>query len=338
MKTEARTADTVRPKLDGLTLRTYRPGDAAAMSDLANRVFEADGVPWRTDADEQENWLSTANEKFDPARDTFEVEVDGVLVATADAEWVDTNDGLREFRMGAMVDPAWRRRGIGTWLQHLLEEHAADLAQRYPTDKPKFLGTWAADTETERIALVRRFGFEPARFFFDMARPSLDDIQEPVLPQGLELRPVSVEQMKQLWDADVEAFRDHWGGFDGSDERFEQWKKDPKFDPSLFVVAWDGDEIAGGVVNQINETENAAFKRKRGWLQSVFVRRPWRRRGLGQAVVLRSLQVFRDRGMTSAGLGVDAENPTGALGLYERTGFEVEMRSTAYRKPLAPVA
>jgi mycothiol synthase len=336
MNAEALTADAVRPKVDGLTLRTYRPGDATAMSDLANRVFEADGVPWRTDADEQENWLSIANEKFDPARDAFEVEVDGVLVATADAEWVDTNDGLREFRMGAMVDPAWRRRGIGTWLQHLLEEHAAELAQRYPTDKPTFLGTWAADTEKERIALVRRFGFEPARFFFDMARPSLDGIEEPLLPQGLELRPVSVEQMKQLWDADVEAFRDHWGGFDGSDERFEQWKKDPKFDPSLFVVAWDGDEIAGGVVNQINETENAAFNRKRGWLQSVFVRRPWRRRGLGQAVVLRSLQVFRDRGMTSAGLGVDAENPTGALGLYERTGFEVEMRSTAYRKPLVP--
>ena len=126
----------------------------------------------------------------------------------------------------------------------------------------------------------------------------------------------------------------HWGGFDDSDENFQRWTRDPKWDPSLFAIAWDGNEIAGGVINQINEAENAAFNRKRGWLASVFVRRPWRRRGLGRAVVLRSLQIFRDRGMTSAGLGVDADNPTGALGLYTGTGFEVDRRSTAYRKPM----
>jgi ribosomal protein S18 acetylase RimI-like enzyme len=88
------------------------------------------------------------------------------------------------------------------------------------------------------------------------------------------------------------------------------------------------------VLNEINETENAAFNRRRGWLASVFVRRPWRRRGLARAVVARSLVLLRDRGMTSAGLGVDADNPTGALQLYEDAGFEVEYRSSAFRKPL----
>jgi mycothiol synthase len=337
MRTNVPTAEAVRPAIDGMTLRTYRPGDASRISHLANKVFEADGVPWRTDPAEQENWLSMANEKFDAARDAFLVEVDGTLVAVADSEWVDTTDGLREIRMGAQVDPAWRRRGIGSWMQHMLEEHAVELAARYPTERPVVLGSWASDSETDRIALIKRFGFEPVRYFFEMARPTLDDIAEPMLPEGLEIRTVGTDQLKQLWDADVEAFLDHWGGFDGSDERFEQWKKDPKFDPSLFVVAWDGDEIAGGVINQINEAENTAFNRKRGWLMSVFVRRRWRRRGLGRAVVLRSLQVFRDLGMTSAGLGVDADNPTGALGLYTGTGFEVEMRSTAYRKPMVAV-
>jgi mycothiol synthase len=318
-------------------LRTYRPGDAESISPLWNRTFAVDGVPWRTEPAELANWYSTANDKFDPSRDVFLAEVNGKVVATADAEWVDTTDGLREFRMGAMVDPAWRRRGIGTWLQHMLEEHTRELATRYPSDRPVVLGTWATDSETERITLVKRFGFEPVRYFFEMVRPSLDSIEEPVLPDGVELRPVGADQLRQLWDADVEAFMDHWGGFDGSDENFARWKGDPKFDPNLFVVAWDGDEIAGGVVNEINETENAAFNRKRGWLHSVFVRRPWRRRGLGRAIVLRSLQVFRDAGMTSAGLGVDADNPTGALGLYTGTGFEVDQRSSAYRKPLTAV-
>jgi mycothiol synthase len=334
MTTDARVSELAQPEIDGLTLRNYRPGDGAAMALLANRSFEADGVPWRTDDDEQENWMSAANEHFDASRDAFIVEIDGTPVALADAEWVDTTDGLREFRMGAMVDPAWRRRGIGSWLQRLLEAHVAEMAVANPSDRPLVMGSWAADSEADRIALLTRFGFQPVRYFFDMVRPSLDEIEEPVLPEGIELRPVSDGQMRQLWDADVEAFRDHWGGFDGSEERFQQWLRDPKFDPSLFVIAWDGDEIAGGVINQINIAENEAFKRKRGWLQSVFVRRPWRRRGLGKAVVLRSLQVFRERGMTSAGLGVDADNPTGAMGLYTGTGFETEVRSSAYRKPM----
>lgn len=334
MSAELQAAEIARPEIDGLTLRPYRPGDATAMAELANRYFEAEELRWRTDPGEMENWMSTSTEKFDPARDAFLVEVDGTLVATADAEWVDTTDGLREFRMGALVDAEWRRRGIGTWLQGLLEAHVATLSTRYPTDNPKVMGSWAADTEKDRIALLSRFGFTPVRYFFDMVRPTLDEVDEPIMPEGLEFRPVGDDRMRQLWDADVEAFLDHWGGFDGSEERFNQWKSDPKFDPSLFVVAWDGDEIAGGVINNINEAENQAFNRRRGWLQSVFVRRPWRRRGLGRAVVLRSLQVLRDRDMTSAGLGVDADNPTGALGLYTGTGFEVEFRSTAYRKPM----
>jgi mycothiol synthase len=323
------------PPLDNLALRNYRPGDAPAMVELWNRTMQADGVPWRVDAPELENWFSQANDKFEPARDLFMVEANGTLVATADAEWVDTTDGLREFRIGAIVDPAWRRRGIGTWLQHHLEAHAHRLWETYPTDERKpMLGSWAMDAEQEKVALLRRFGFEQVRWFFDMVRPTLDDIEEPALPEGLEFRPLREEQLKQMWSADMEAFRDHWGGFDGSDESFERWRHDPKFDLSLLVVAWDGDEIAGGVVNEINEAENAAFNRKRGWLQSVFVRRPWRRRGVGRAVVLRSLQVLRDRGLTSAGLGVDADNPNGALGLYTGTGFAVDVRSAAYRKPL----
>jgi mycothiol synthase len=334
MTSDVRAADSVAPPIPGLTLRTYRSGDAETVAQFLNRVFEHDGVQWRTDPVEMANWLSNPNDRFDAGRDIFLIEVNGKLVAHADAEWVDTTDGLREFRIGAMVDPAWRRRGIGSWLQRLLEAHARSLSDRYPSERQPVLGSWANDSETERTALLQRFGFEPVRYFFDMVRPSLDEIEEPVLPAGIEFRPVSESQWKQLWDADIEAFRDHWGGFDDSVENFERWTRDPKWDPSLFAIAWEGDEIAGGVINQINEAENQAFNRKRGWLASVFVRRPWRRRGLGRAVVLRSLQIFRDRGMTSAGLGVDADNPTGALGLYTGTGFEVDRRSTAYRKPM----
>ena len=138
-----------RPEIDGLTLRTYRPGDAKANSELVNRVFEADDVPWRTDPDEQENWLSAANEHFDPTRDMFMVEVDGTLVANADTEWVDTTDGLREYRMGCMVD-----RGLAAPRDRdLAPAHAGGTRRRRsrrpnPTERPLAMGSWAADSES----------------------------------------------------------------------------------------------------------------------------------------------------------------------------------------------
>ncbi|MEO8510990.1 MAG: GNAT family N-acetyltransferase, partial [Chloroflexota bacterium] len=88
------------------------------------------------------------------------------------------------------------------------------------------------------------------------------------------------------------------------------------------------------VLNIIDARENELLGVQRGWLDSVFVRRPWRRRGLGAALVARSLDVLRERGLTSAILGVDAENPTGALGLYERAGFVEISREAAWRRPL----
>jgi mycothiol synthase len=105
-------------------------------------------------------------------------------------------------------------------------------------------------------------------------------------------------------------------------------------DPSLWLIAWDGDEIAGGVINSIYKDQNEALGLQRGWLDNVFTRRPWRRRGLARALIGRSLLLLRERGMTSAALGVDADNPQGALGLYEQAGFAVHDRFTAWRKPM----
>ena len=157
----------------------------------------------------------------------------------------------------------------------------------------------------------------------------------PQLPEGLILRPPKGEpEMRKVFDADAEAFADHWGGFDASEAAYRQWLNDPDYDPQLFVVAWDGDQVAGAVWNVILEQENRELGRARGLLDSVFVRRPWRGRGLASSLVGHSLALLRDRGMTSAVLGVDADNPLGALGLYQKAGFEVESRSTGYRKPM----
>jgi ribosomal protein S18 acetylase RimI-like enzyme len=110
--------------------------------------------------------------------------------------------------------------------------------------------------------------------------------------------------------------------------------KDPLNDPDLWKVAWEGDQVAGMVLNFLNEKENEEYHRLRGWTENISVRKPWRRRGLASALLTRSLQMFKVMGMDHAALGVDTQNLTGALDLYEGVGFIVEKRHTAYRKKL----
>ena len=120
---------------------------------------------------------------------------------------------------------------------------------------------------------------------------------------------------------------------DSANYLLESWIDQPTFDPTLWVVAYDGDEVAGGVINAIHPFENEALGINRGWLHSVFTRRAWRRRGLARALIARSLVLLKERGLDEGVLGVDADNPTGALGLYEKIGFVTFERSTAWRRP-----
>jgi ribosomal protein S18 acetylase RimI-like enzyme len=131
----------------------------------------------------------------------------------------------------------------------------------------------------------------------------------------------------------MEAFADHWGGIPNSEATFERFFSGPDFQPELWRVAWDGDEVAGQVNNMVMRELNAQTGSRRGLLAGVSVRRPWRGRGLARALVSQSLVAFREIGMTDAVLGVDADNPTGALGVYEANGFVVHQRERAFRKP-----
>jgi mycothiol synthase len=322
----------------GLVLRPYA-GLSGAPEML--RVFTAgnvaDGIDQRTSEAGLINWLTHPSRGFDPVDDLVLAQVEGEVVGYGWTFWVDTTDGGRDYVTRGHVHPAWRRRGVGTAILERNEARLRAVAAAHDTERPKVMGTFADERRPGAVALVTAHGYQPVRYFFDMLRPALDEIDVPPLPDGLELRLVHDRAgFRRLFDADAEAFLDHWGGFDASDETFEEWLGEPGFDPSLFVIAWEGDEIAGAVLNFIDENENEQLNRKRGLLASVFVRRPWRRRGLASALVARSLVVLRERGMTSAWLGVDADNPTGALGVYERAGFAVHSRASAYRKPMEP--
>ena len=108
----------------------------------------------------------------------------------------------------------------------------------------------------------------------------------------------------------------------------------PNLDTNLWRVAWDGDEVAGSVMTFVWPEENERLGLSRGWLEHVSVRRAWRKRGLATALIADSLRVLRDLGLAEAALGVDSQNPTGALRLYESLGFRRHKTGVSLRKSL----
>ncbi len=324
------------PPIPGLRFRAYcGDDDLPALVELMNAAEIADGTFEIISVGTLANLLANRND-FDPRRDLVLAELDGRLVAGSE-RLRTIRDAVRVYDTFGWVHPEHRRRGLGRALLGHAEaaqrERAADEA-RAGDERPAELGSWSLETAPGNSALLAGAGYLPVRWFFEMLRPTLDDLPPIRLPDGLELRPVTPERAREVLLADFEAFQDHWGARESTEADIRRVLGDPETDLSLWQVAWDGDAIAGSVLPAIFRDDNAAMGVERGWLDRVSVRRPWRRRGLARALMVAALAELRRRGMTEAMLGVDAENPTGALGLYEGLGFRPERRSAAYRKPL----
>lgn len=322
------------PAIPGLSFRgIVLPDDLAAFTELANLANHHDAIPEHNEPEEFANWLAH-NERRDPARDIVLAEVDGQVVASGIAGWELDNDGGYNYASWGMVHPEWRRRGLGGALLRWVEARQRQVAQSHPPAIAKRLESWSYVKEEGRTALLEANGYRPIRYWFEMQRATLDDIPDVALPDGFEFRAARTEDLQEAFDVEVSAFRDHFGGTEEGEEAFQRMVGDPRLDISLWVLVWRGGRIVAEALNRIPQAENAALGVARGRVVAVAVLRDWRRRGLGRAIVAESLRVLRDAGMTSASLGVDAENPHGALGIYEALGFGVVERGRIYRKPL----
>ena len=320
------------PPIEGLRFRRPRSDDAeyAEMAALIERCSLADGVPWLPTAEHLREEMEGLGGLV-PAEDAVLAYVGETLVAEAGVERV-IRDDLPTFEFYGHVHPDWRHRGIGSALGRENLRRAQERIALEPADQPTVMAGFAEEAEVGHQAILQALGFEPARWFFLMRRTLADPIPDAPLPDGLELRPLTPDQHRIVFDAEAEAFRDHWASRTPTDEDFTLLYGRDEFDPSLWVVAWDGDEVAGVVQGWIWRNENATLGVERGWLEHISVRRPWRRRGLARAITAEALRRFTAAGMTEAMLGVDVDSPTGALDLYEGLGFAVHSRSMAYRR------
>lgn len=318
------------PPIPGLRFRRARfaDDDFAVLAAITAVSNEADDIQYRPSADNLREDFDDLS-RSDPAKDLVIAEIDGVPVADAGVDRV-IRAGVAVFQTWGHVDPAWRRRGLG---RALLQENLRRARERgavEPGGGPFEVRAYVDERELGHLRLVTDAGFEPIRWYFTMRRPTLDDIPDTPLPDGLEIRPVTSDLHRRIWEADNEAFQDHWQAREPEESDFTGLFAKADLDTSLWAVAWDGDEIAGVVQPWIWKDENRELGVQRGWIEHISVRRPWRRRGLGRALTAEGLRRLQTAGMTEAMLGVDAENPTGALGVYERLGFKVHQRTTAF--------
>ena len=279
---------------------------------------------------------------FDPAKDLVIARVGDRVVGYARVQSLDSHDGDRWYEATCVIGPEVRRHGLGRRLLAWSESRRLAIAETerlagVAPDRPRWLTTVTHDGDAGGAAILGAAGYEQFRRFHSMRRPDLHEIPDLPLPDGIEIRPIAdtANAIKAVIVADNEAFLDHFGSHDDVETVYAMMAGDPETDVRLWVVAYDGDEIAGGVLNGIHLNADGV---RVGWHDSVFTRRPWRRRGLARALIARSLLLFRERCVTSAALGVDAANPNQALHLYESCGFRVASSSTAWRKPLSPAS
>ena len=329
-------SDVHRPDPTAAAALLFRPfdldRDVAPFADLIVEANLADENDYLPSVDELRNELEHHAE-FDAARDMLVAEIDGKLVGGTMCT-IRVRAGVVHHQLDGWVRPEQRRQGIGRALLHWSEARSREAAAGWTGSEAHATSTWVGEVQAGAIALLESEGYERVRYGFIMVRSLAEPIPEAPLPDGLDVRPVVEADHRRIWGGDTEAFRDHWDAGERTEEDFLGWFSTPGIDTSMWRVAWDGDEVAGSVMNFVFPEENEKLGVRRGWLEHISVRRPWRRRGLAAALIADSLRELRARGLDEAALGVDSENLSGALRLYESLGFRRAKTGIAFRKSL----
>ncbi len=243
--------------------------------------------------------------------------------------WLKTQIGAvkgHRIELWGGVHPAHRRRGVGTSVLRWQLDRARTIAAALGGDVPTSVRVTVLDGHEDAFAIAARLGFEPVRRFLEVARPTSEPLPDVAPVPGLALRPWREELDAATRAAHGEAFLDHWGSEPRSEEEWRQWYTGHRgFRPDLSAVAVDeAGEVASFVLTAAYPLDwETGVAPVEAWINSVGTVRAWRQRGVGRWVLAHVLGLVAASatGFERAILGVDAENPTGALRLYEGLGF-----------------
>lgn len=302
--------------------------DLVAIADLYNLCSQADHLDSWLSLDELREDISDPD--FDPMQDMrLWRDARGELLVTAKL-WRRTMPDHAQAYLTAFVHPAVRglmEAELFAWAEARLQQMAAGQSRVQ-------LGTSCRDTQNYQMALFSAYGLEVVRVFYRMARSLSVTIPEAELPEGFQVRPVNPETDAIAWvEMFNQTFIDHWNHSPMSVEDFNYYSRLSSHIPELDLVAIAPDgQLAAFCQGAIYPEENERLGRREGWITSLGTRRGYRQMGLGRAMLRLGLRALVAKGMETALLGVDSENPSGALQLYQSEGFNLRHRSVSFSK------
>jgi mycothiol synthase len=270
------------------------------------------GRPSRLGTNDVRGWLT----RVDLEQDSWLYEEDGKLVAVS---WFDFIDDLGFFV--GMVAQGFKGRGLGTRIVETGEARARERGGARAQ-------TFGLEQDTAAAQLFEGRGYAPVRRFYEMGVELAEAPVVPELPEGFAVDTFRTEDARPYYEALDAAFQDHWEHHSvGFDRWWEEKQAAHDFDPTLWFIVREGDEIAGVIRNDPERNGG-------GYVGAVGVQRAWRGKGVGRALLLRTFAEFYSRGVSRVTLGVDAQNSTGATKLYESVGMTTENAAVVYEKAL----
>jgi len=320
---------------EGFTARGAMPDDIKPALKLfntwSNSVIHEDEI-----TDEvaiRTEWQSPG---FDPAKNIRVIFAPNGEMAGYLEVWTTAKPPVHPWVWGR-VHPKYSGLALGTYLLTWGEEFAKTVLDQVPAElrfAPR-IGIYREADESKR--LFENMGYQSIRSSYTMRIDMDTPPPAPIWSEGITLRTFNPEaDLEAAYLATNESFRDHYGHVDEPLEeglkRFKHFMSYEGFDPSIWFLAMDGDEIAGVCLCRQQAYDNPDV----GWVNTLGVRRPWRKRGIGLALLRHAFGELYRRGKRKAGLGVDAESLTGALRLYENAGMHVHRVFDLFEKELRP--
>jgi len=309
----------------GFTIRRPTMDDMQAVLELIRTCQIARDGKAETTLNDVQLWWNSPD--FTIASDAWAVfSLEDKMVAFAS---VDHQQHARIYSDGDVL-PEYRGRGIGTQLLRLNEQRAQEHVALAPADVRVAMLAWVDDKDAATAHLLEKHDFKRIRSSWRMNIKLDAAPPEAVWPERITIQTLAdnMSLFRTVYEADEEAFEDHWGHMPMKFEEWERWtSKRENYDPSLWFLAMDGEQIAGVALCQ-DDRESGA------WVHSLGIRRPWRRKGLGLALLYHAFGEFYRRGLYDVYLGVDAQSLTGATRLYERAGMHIVRRANTYEKEL----
>jgi len=300
--------------------------------------------------EDEEVWLSIRNEAFkeyddfrpstmedmeiwekDPGFDPvgmFIAELNGKAVGRVQAYVDKQREEKKGFVQGLGVLPKFRRKGIG---RELMDKAIESLRKR----EMETAECWTRDDKPICKHIFESMGFKLIRIFSTMGR-ELDTIPSAGENEGVQIRVMkeSMEDIELLRWLNDETFSEHFDFRPSTIEEWKHWCSHPDFDhKGWFFALLEGKPV--GHVGTWIDSKFVKYKGiKRGWVDTIGVLKPHRRKGIGTSLILRGMEYLKSRGMTEVELGVDDSNPTEAIKLYEKVGFKVVRKDLTYLKKI----